>query len=183
MDPPEQPISVRVGTGSDGAMIYLVNLPAERLPAVRARDIERAWYAARQAALHEHWGTVRGFRFARPDGSHTELALADRDACCWVGAVDLVFGIGTMHGLSVCLRLLAMIDLLARADWVRPMVHLARDGADFDPILLRVVAIHPLTDHGRFDETAFRHHLSRHVAGARLPQAAPVPRLTGVATP
>ncbi len=162
-------------------MTYLVNLPAEHLPPVRGRDIERAWYAARRAALHEEWGAVRGFRFARPDGSHTELALADRDACCWVGAVDLVFGIGTTHGLSVCLRLLALIDLLARAPWVRPLVQLAPDGADFDPVLLRVVAIHPLTEHGRFDETAFQGHLSRHIAGARLTQAEPAPRLTGAA--
>lgn len=162
-------------------MTYLVNLPAEHLPPVRGRDLEHAWYSARHAALEQRWGTVRGFRFARPDGSHTELALADRDACCWVGAVDLAFGIGTTHGLSVCLRLLALIDLLAHAPWARPLVHLARDGADLDPILLRTAAIHPLTEHGRFDETAFRTQLSRHVAGVRLESAAPAPRLTGAA--
>lgn len=162
-------------------MTYLVNLPAEHLPPVRGRDLERAWYAARGAALDERWGAVRGFRFARPDGSHTELALADRDACCWVGAVDMVYGISTTHGLSVCLRLLALIDLLAHASWSRPFVRLARDGADFDPLLLRVAAIHPLTEHGRYDETAFRTHLSRHVSGARLESSAPAARLTGAA--
>lgn len=180
---PEQPPPVRVGTSPDGATTYQVNMPAEHLPPVRGRDLEHAWYAARHAALNERWGAFRGFRFMRPDGTHTELALADRDACCWVGAVDLAFGIGNPHGLSVCLRLLALIDLLARSSWVRPLVHLARDGADLHPALLRIAAIHPLTEHGRFDETGFRAHLSRHVAVAHLESPAPEPRLTGTIPP
>lgn len=182
MDPREQPPSVRVGTGPDGSLIYQVSIPPEVLPPVLGRDLERAWYAARNAALEERWGTVRGFRFARPDGTHTDLALADRDACCWVGAVDLAFGIGNAHGLSVCLRLLALVDLLARAPWARPMVQIARDGADLHPALLRTAAIQPLTEHGRFDETGFRIRLSRYAVGARLESSAPDPRLTG-ATP
>lgn len=172
MDHIAHPLSVRVMSASDGTHFYLVGTPAERLPAVRGRDLEQAWLAARHAALEQRWGVVRGFRFARPDGSHTEMALADRDACCWVGAVDLAFGIHTALGLSVCLRLLALIDLLAHAEWARPLVRIARDGADLDPILLRVAARHPLTEHGRFDETAFRADLSRHAASARLPAPA-----------
>jgi hypothetical protein len=178
-----QPPSVRVGTGPDGLLTYQVSTPPEVLPPVRARDLERAWYVARDAALQERWGSVRGFRFARPDGSHTELALADRDACCWVAAVDLAFGIGTMHGLSVCLRLLALIDLLTQAAWLRPMVRLARDGADLHPALLRAAAFHPLTEHGRFDETGFRVRLSQYVIGARLESPDAASRLTGAARP
>lgn len=179
MDPREQPPSVRVGTGPDGSLTYQVSMPPEGLPPVLGRDLEQAWYAARNAALDQRWGTVRGFRFARPDGSHTDLALADRDACCWVGAVDLAFGIHNAHGLSVCLRLLALVDLLAHAPWTRPMVQIARDGADLHPALLRTAASHPLTEHGRFDETGFRIRLSHYAAGARIESPDITARLTG----
>jgi hypothetical protein len=183
MAPHEQSPSVRVGTGPDGSLTYQVSMPPEVLPPVRGRDLEQAWYAARNAALDQRWGVVRGFRFARPDGSHTELALADRDACCWVAGVDLAFGIGNAHGLSVCLRLLALIDLLAHASWARPMLHIARDGAEMHPALLRIAAIHPLTEHGRFDETGFRTRLSRHVLGARIESTDAASRLPGATRP
>jgi hypothetical protein len=171
------PPTVRVIAAPDGTQLYLVGLPADRLPPVRGRDLEQAWLAARHAALEQRWGAVRGFRFARSDGTHTELALADRDACCWVGAVDLAFGMHTTIGVSVCLRLLALIDLLAHTQWARPLVRIARDGADLDPALLRVAAIHPLTEQGRFDETAFHDALSRYLAAARLPAPVAQPSL------
>jgi hypothetical protein len=111
---------------------------------------------------------VRAFRFNRPDGSHTDLALADRDAGCWVGAVDRSVGLATTRGLSLCLRLLALIDLLAHAAWARPLFHLARDGAEFHPALLRTAASQPLTQDARFDEAGFRSRLARFAAGFQL---------------
>ena len=155
-------------------MTYLIDLPPEALPPVCRRDLEHAWDAAREAALAQRQGAVRGFRFNRPDGSHTDLALADRDARCWVGAVDLTVGIATAPGLSLCLRLLALIDLLARAPWARPLFHLARDGAEFHPALLKTAASQPLTNEARFDEAGFRARLSRFVGGFQIegPQAA-----------
>jgi hypothetical protein len=175
MNPTEQPQTIRIGAGPDGSLTYLVDVPPEALPAVTRRDLERAWYAARDAALAQDWGVVRGFRFNRPDGSHTDLALADRDARCWVGAIDSTVGIGNSQGLSLCLRLLALIDLLAHASWTRPLFHLARDGAEFHPALLRTAASQPLTADARFDETGFRLRLSRFAAGFQLdaPHAAP----------
>ncbi len=151
---------VRVGVGPDGSRTYLVDVPPEELPAVRGRDIERAWYAAREAALSSAWGAVRGFRFCRADGSTTDLALADRDALCWAGAVDGTIGMGSFYGLSLCLRLLALVDLLARAPWTAPFFQLARDGAELDPSLLRAAATAPLTAEARFDESAFRARIS-----------------------
>lgn len=173
----EHPPFVRVGDGPDGSVTYLVDMPPESLPAVRGRDLELAWYAARDAALSQSWGSVRAFRFRRTDGSHTDLALADRDARCWAGAVDGTVGIGTSYGLSICLRLLALIDLLARARWAMPLCHLARDGAELDPSLLRTAAAHPLTHDARFDETGFRMRLGK-IAGLRLERPRPA-RLTG----
>jgi hypothetical protein len=171
--------TIRVGGGPDGLMTYLIDLPPEALPSVCKRDLERAWYAAREAALAERQGVVRGFRFTRPDGSHTDLALADRDARCWVGAVDRTVGIANAPGLSLCLRLLALIDLLARAPWARSLLHLARDGAEFHPALLRAAAVQPLTKEARFDEAGFQVRLSRFINGFQIEAPQAVQRLSG----
>lgn len=152
--------SIEVGVGPDGARTYLVDLPPEELPAVRGRDLERAWYAAREAAIASSWGTTRGFRFRRHDGTTTDLALADRDACCWASAVDGTVGMGTFYGLALCLRLLALVDLLARAPWASPFFRLERDGAELDPMLLRAAASAPLTAEARFDDSSFRARLA-----------------------
>ncbi len=151
--------AVRVGHGPDGLLTYLIDLAPEALPRVRGRDLERAWYAAREAAIAADWGVTRGFRFRRPDGTVVDLALADRDAACWAGAVDGTVGLSSSYGLSVCLRLLALVDLLARADWATPFCRLARDGAELDGILLRAAATAPLNGDLRFDEALFRTRL------------------------
>jgi hypothetical protein len=174
--------SIRVGGGPGGLMTYLIDLPPEALPSVCKRDLERAWYAAREAALAEHQGAVRGFRFNRPDGSHTDLALADRDARCWVGAVDRTVGIANASGLSLCLRLLALIDLLAHAPWARSLFHLARDGAEFHPALLRTAASQPLTREARFDEAGFKARLSRFVNGFQVEASQAGRRLSGASS-
>lgn len=170
--------TIRIGGGPHGRMTYLIDLPPEALPSVCKRDLERAWHAAREAALDERQGAVRGFRFNRPDGSHTDLALADPDARCWVGGIDRMVGIANAAGLSLCLRLLALIDLLARAPWARSLFHLARDGAEFHPALLRTAASQPLTREARFDEAGFRVRLSRFIDGFQVEAAQP-PRLSG----
>ena len=153
-------LSVRVGAGPDGSVTYLVDGPPEALPRVRGRDLEHAWYAAREAAIAGTWSRVRGFRFHRPDGSHTDLALADPHARCWAGAVDGTVGLGSGYGLAICLRLLALVDLLARARWTLPLFRLERDGADLHPSLLAAAATAPLTAEARFDEISFRANLS-----------------------
>lgn len=164
---------VRIDVGANGAVTYLVDAPPEALPPVRGRDLERAWYAARAAALAPAWGVARGFRFRRRDGSVTEMALADPDACCWAAAVDGIAGLGSAYGMSLCLRLLALVDLLGRAQWAAPFCRLARDGADLHPALLRAAATVPLTSEARFDEIGLRRNL------ALLPREAPAARTTG----
>src|SRR3984885_2252006 len=171
--------TIRVGGGPDGLMTYLIDLPPEALPSVCKRDLERAWYAAREAALAERQGAVRGFRFKRPDGTHTDLALTDCDARCWVGAVDRSVGIANASGLSLCLRLLALIDLMAHAPWARSLFHLARDGAEFHPALLKAAASQPLTRDARFDEAGFRMRLSRFITGFQIEAPQAVQRLSG----
>jgi hypothetical protein len=181
MEPSEHRASVHVGAGPDGSLTYLVDLPPEELPPVHRRDLERAWYAARDAALSDRWSVARGFRFRREDGSFSDLALADRDACCWAGAVDRTLGMRNSYGLSVCLRLLALVDLLARARWADSLCLLQRDGAEIHPVLLRAAASAPLTPEARFDDVGFRGRLSRFTYGLALEGQA-AQRLTG-ATP
>ena len=178
MEPSEHPPSVHVGVGPDGSLNYLVDLPPEELPPVHRRDLERAWHAARDAALAQRWGVPRGFRFRRDDGSYSDLALADRDARCWAGAVDGTVGLRNSYGLSVCLRLLALVDLLARVRWADSLRLLQRDGAELHPVLLRTAATTPLTPDARFDESGFRSRLDRFTFGFALEGQA-APRLTG----
>ncbi len=159
MEAREQPPSVRVGQSADGTFTYVVSQSPETLPAVRGRDLEAAWDAARQAALAASWGAPRAFRFRRPDGTVTDLALADPDARCWANAVDRMAGMGTSYGLSIFLRLLALVDLLAQARWAAGLVHLARDGAELHPLLLRAAASVQLTVDARFDAEALRARL------------------------
>ncbi|MBN8927232.1 MAG: hypothetical protein BGO51_06075 [Rhodospirillales bacterium 69-11] len=173
------PSPVRVAHGPGGALTYDVDLAPEALPSVCKRDLERAWYAAREAAIAEHWGVVRGFRFHRVDGSHTDLALADPDARCWAGAVDRTVGIASGYGMSLCLRLLALVDLLGRARWALPLLRLERDGAELHPALLRTAASVALTPDARFDETAFRVRLAQHGTGFHLDPPPPARRLSG----
>ena len=158
-----KPATIQVGTAADGTRTYLIDLPAEHLPPVRRRDLEDAWERARAAALAEHWGGPRLFRFRRPDGGWTDLALADSDACCWASAIDRTVGMETSYGLALCLRLLALVDLLASAPWARERVVLRRDGASLDPSLLAAAARLPLTREARFDQTGFTEAL-RHLS-------------------
>jgi hypothetical protein len=178
VEPTEHPTPVHVGAGPDGSLTYLVDMPPEELPPVHRRDLERAWHAARDAAIMQRWGVARFFRFRRDDGSFGDLALADRDACCWAGAVDVTLGMRKSYGLSVCLRLLALVELLARVRWADSLCQLQRDGAELHPVLLRAAASAPLTPDARFDETGFRSRLSRFAIGFSL-ENQPAPRLTG----
>lgn len=152
--------AVQVAVAADGTLTYLVRHPPEALPPVRARDLEAAWDAARAAAIRQGFGTARAFRFRRTDGTVTDFALADPDACCWAGAVDLLAGLGTSRGMSLCMRLLALIDLLARARWAAGLFTLRRDGAELDPALITLAATAPLTAEAGFDESWFRTRLA-----------------------
>lgn len=165
---------VRVATLGDGTTGYLVELAPEALPPVRARDLSAAWDAARGAAHAERWDVPRLFRFHPAGGAGIELALADPDACCWAGAVDRTLGLASAYGISVCLRLLALVDLLASASWATSWFALRRDGADIAPSLLSAAAAAPLTPQGRLDESTVKARLGPEAMTARVPAPAPL---------
>ena len=165
------PITIKTSPTKGGVMTYLVSAPPEDLPQVLPRDLERAWFAARSAAIAANDGPALMFRFLRPDGEMpTDLALTDGDARCWAEAVDAARGLDTVAGLSICLRLLALIDLLARERWASGHIMIRRDGAEIDEALLRAAAEITLNREARFDGQVMRARLSRN-----LPRQSMVP--------
>ena len=153
--------AIEIAAAANGTLTYLIHDSPAALPPVLRRDLLGAWEAARSAALAAGApGKPRAFRFARPDGGTTDLSLSDPDARCWASAVDRRVNMASAYGLSVCLRLLALIDLLAASPWTRAHFTLHRGGADLHPALLRLAAEAKLTDEAGFDEAAFRARLS-----------------------
>jgi hypothetical protein len=142
-------------------LVYRVTLPPEAMPPVPIRALEQAWDAARaaslaQASLSQARAAHRRFRFLGPDGKIADFELDDRDARCWAGAVDRVAGLATLPGISLFLRLLALIDLMATAPWAFGFMTPKRDGARLDRALLRAAARADLTEEARFDEASLR---------------------------
>jgi hypothetical protein len=156
------PSAIRVAVAPEGALHYAVPCRPEELPAVSPRALSQAWEVARAAAAAEHWGPHRTLLFR--DGP--VLALADADAACWAEAVDRLAGLDTLSGLALCLRLLALVDLLGRARWMAGLFDIGRDGIEIHPALLTAAATQELDAAGRFDESGMKRLLSRRIAGA-----------------
>ena len=150
-------LSIQVAEHEDGTVLYHVPFAPSDLPPVFGRDLHAAWDASREAALQARPGAVRLFRF----DDHAVLALSDRDARCWAAAVDRTVGLGSAYGVSLLLRLLSLIDLLARAPWLSGMVTLCRSGpAELSPSLLRAASGCRITSDARLDETRLRDALA-----------------------
>lgn len=147
---------VRMAEAASGARTYLIDLPPEDLPPVRPRDLHAAWDSARGAAIAQQWGRPLMLRFRRPGAPEMELALADADACCWAAAVDATVGLANPYGLSLCLRLLALVEVLPRETWALPLVAIQRDGAAIHPSLLHAAAVAPLSPDATFDAATLR---------------------------
>ncbi len=162
--------TIQVARLPDGALAYAVALPPEDLPPVKPRDLVAAWDLAREGAALQHWGPLRLLRFQRADGSSTEIAIADADAGCWAEAIDAGFGLGTLRGLSTCLRLLALVEVLPRLPWLAGLFSIGPGGVELHPSLLAAAARLPLDAGARFDETGLRRLLSR-----SLPESMPEP--------
>ena len=150
------PDPIRVARAPDGALTYAIPLPPERLPPVPPRQLLAAWELARAAAARRQWGSPRILVFPRPDGQPTELAIADRDAAAWAEAIDSAVGLDTIDGLSLCLRLLALVEVLGRAQSLAAFFAVTPAGIDLHPSLLSAAAAMPLDGAARFDEFGLR---------------------------
>jgi hypothetical protein len=160
------PHPIRVSQAGDGALTYAVAIPPERLPAVEPGALLAAWDAARRGAALHRWGPPRLLVFARRDGEETptRIAIADPDAGCWAEAIDAAVGLDSLAGMALCLRLLALVDVLGRAPWLQGMFDVTAEGIDLHPALLRAAATMPLDAAARLDEAGLRHRLSRPLA-------------------
>jgi hypothetical protein len=137
-------------------LVYRVTLPPEAMPPVTTRALEQAWDAARAAALSPSRAAHREFSFRGADGRIATFNLDDRDARHWAGAVDRLAGLATLGGISLCLRLLALIDLMANSPWAFGFMTPKRNGARLDRALLKAAARADLTEEARFDEASLR---------------------------
>jgi hypothetical protein len=140
-----------------GALRHEVAVLPAALPAVAPAALEAAWEVARAAADAGLWGPARLLVF--PD--EASIALTDPDAACWAEAMARHVGLDSLPGLSLCLRLLALVEVLGRAVWLRGMFSLGPDGAEFHPALLAAAAAAPLAATGGFDDGALRGMLGR----------------------
>ena len=82
--------------------------------------------------------------------------MADKDAAAWVAALERQSGLSSLYTVSVCLRLLGLVALMAQAGWARQWFALGRAGAILRPELLQAAALVRLNATGGFDETALR---------------------------
>lgn len=163
---PETPI--RVAGSADGSLTYAIPVPPEAMPAVTPTELLSAWDAARARAHAGGWGPPREMLFRRADGGATRLAIADRDARSWAEAVDQRRDLSSLGGLSLCLRLLALVEVMGRSAWLAGLFSVTADGVELHPALLRAAATMPLDSGARFDAEALRGLLSRALP-ARMP--------------
>jgi hypothetical protein len=140
-------------------VLHRVSALPSALPCVTRRDLEAAWEAA--GALPPS-PPLRCFQFVSPSGPPVELVLEDQDAAAWAAAVERSAGLESAQGISVCLRLLALVALMAQGGWVRDWFSRTGGGIDIRPELFAAAARTRLTDFGGFDETSLH---------ALLPQA------------
>jgi hypothetical protein len=149
-------MAVATCIGPHGEILHIIDQPAAQLPSVTRRDLEQAWDAAQAGGAH---GPSRAFRFAAagaaPGGAPgVELVLTDADATAWAGALDQVMDLSTTRGVSICLRLLALVEAMGRAEPLRRFFAPSRRSFEIHPALLQAAALAPLNETSGFDETA-----------------------------
>lgn len=148
----------------DGALLYAVPFAPENLPTVPPRALLAAWDTARQGAAAHLQGPERRLCFATTEP--VELLLSDPDARCWAEAIDGASDLSTRAGLSVFLRLLALVDAMGRWSWLHDLFALESGGTVLHPALLAAAADLPLDRAARLDEGTLRRRLARLPAGA-----------------
>jgi hypothetical protein len=161
--------AIQIARGPDGSLTYAVPVTPDRLPPVAPRALLAAWDAARSAAAEERWGARRTLLFHRPDGEAIRIAIADPDAGCWAEAIDRETGLATLAGLALCLRLLALVELLTRAPWLASLFTITAEGIELHPALLGAAATMPLDAGARFDEAGLRRLLANRLPAALTP--------------
>ena len=147
--------AIRTKIGPGGEVLHVVPGAPPDLPPVSRFHLEQAWDAARAASAGLAPPRTHGFRF-NGGAAPLNLLLADRDAASWTHGVERIADFSTAYGISLCLRLLALVALMGQVEWLRPWFSLGRGRADIHPALLQAAALAPLTPEGGFAETSLR---------------------------
>ncbi|WP_404379003.1 hypothetical protein [Caenispirillum salinarum] len=154
----------------EGRVLIDSPVPPDDLPAVMPGDLVRAWDAATIAAelgLEVDPRATRGITFRGPGGEVT-LLFEDVDAQVWIAGLERTTGLDSPHGISVCFRLLGLIELMATAAWMRGLFDIGGpEGPDIHPALFRVAATMPLGRDARFDPREFERR-TRPLVGPRM---------------
>lgn len=175
------PPPIRKARAPDGALTYALALAPTALPPVTPRALLAAWDTARDAirsaerrrgtqdpiwpdVLFPRWAPPRLLHFRPEGGEPTDLAIQDRDAGAWADAIDSAYGLESLHGMALCLRLLALVEALTRLPWLKPLFRVTPGGVELDPSLLHAAATMPLDGAARFDDDGLRRILSRPLA-------------------
>lgn len=151
----------------EAPLFHRLAMAPEDLPAVGPSDIMEGWKAATLGAevgMVLQPGDIEGIEFRWPGGD-SRFLFADLDASCWAAALDRRYGLESLRGIAILFRLLALIELMARADWLRPLFRIGgEDGVRVDPDVLGLASTLPLTASARFDAGTFRRELGDRVA-------------------
>jgi len=143
--------------------LHHLDFPPELLPPVAPSELVRAWKAAALGAKMElelQSGDIEGVAFATPTGE-VRFLFADLDASCWAAALDELYGLDTLRGVTVLFRLLALVEIMSRAEWLRPFFKIERDGeTDLDTNLIQAAAHQPLSGAAMFDTISFKSALN-----------------------
>ncbi len=181
--------AIRVARAPDGALRYTLSLAPAALPPVTPKALQAAWDTARDSIRaaerrrlpgpyhngpdpiwpdvnQPRWGTPRLLQFLPVEGEPTEIAIADRDASAWAEAIDSAFGLDSLLGMTLCLRMLALVEALTRLPWLAPLVSLGSGSLRLHPSLLEAAAALPLDAGARFDDDGLKRHLARPLPSA-----------------
>lgn len=133
---------------------------AQDLPPVGLSDISRAWEMASKAAelgMELRENDPNGVVFHDKLGKPVQIKFVDFDAHYWATAIHRSYNLATVKGLSVCFRMLALYQLMAKSPWARPLFSFDRKNRlRIDKGLMAAAAATPLNIDGLFDTNEIR---------------------------
>lgn len=159
---------------NDGRMMINAQFGPQDLPAVRTAELSDTWAtasASAETAFHMLDNDPEGIVFHGKDGRLMEFEFDDYDALCWAIAIHRSFDLTTIKGLSLCFRMLALYQLMAKKHWARGLFTFdRRNNLKIDKALLSAAAITPLSEDGSFNgETIRRETGAEHLSGPKAP--------------
>lgn len=145
---------------NDGRAMISCPFCVSNLPPVRSTDLQAAWETASIASENNLKTTEND-----PDGVIFETKLRqpidfefdDYDALCWATAIHRSYDLTTLRGLSLCFRMLALYQLMAKNAWSRGLFSFDRSNTlKIDKGLLAAAAVTNLGEDGAFDAEEIR---------------------------